>query len=422
MHADHPMKKFLVLAICVAALAYAGWQYRDRIPYLSDLAPKTAATDKPEQGQGQGQGQGGRRGNGPPPVVKTVAASRAVLPMDVTATGSADADENTTIAAQEAGIIVSIAAHDGDVVKAGDLIAKLDDRTAKAALDKDEALLARDQATLTQAESALARAQTLVERNAGTQQALDEARAARDMAAATLQSDRAAIAADQIAVEHTDIRAPFDGRLGDISVSNGAYLSVGAAVVTVAKYDPIFVNFHLPEAYLDVVRQGSAGGRIPVDAAPQSSKGAPVKGQLTFFNNTVDTASGTILAKARFDNASGALWPGQSVNVTIHFQSSDKDVVIPTVAINPGVDQPFVYTVGDDKKVHMTKVEVSRANGDSSAIAKGLDEGVHVVVEGQVQLVDGAVVNEQFGGAKGQASAGSGRGGVDPAVEVGAIK
>ena len=414
------MKKFLVLALCVAAVAYAGWQYRDRIPYLSDIAPKTAATEKPEQGQGQGQG--GRRGNGPPPVVKTVAASRAVLPMDVTATGSADADENTTIAAQEAGIITSIAAHDGDVVKAGDLIAKLDDRTAKAALDKDKALLARDQATLTQAESALARAKTLVERNAGTQQALDEAQAARDTAAATLQSDRAAIAADEIAVEHTDIRAPFDGRVGDISVSNGAYLGVGAAVVTIAKYDPIFVNFHLPEAYLDAVRQGSAGGRIPVDAVPQSSKGAPVKGELTFFNNAVDTASGTILAKARFDNASGALWPGQSVNVTIHFQSDSKDIVIPTVAINPGVDQPFVYTVGDDKKVHMTKIEVSRANGNNSAVAKGLDEGAHVVVEGQVQLVDGAVVNEQFGGAKGQASAGSGRGGVDTAVEVGAVK
>nr|WP_245582510.1 efflux RND transporter periplasmic adaptor subunit [Neorhizobium lilium] len=416
-----------MLAICLAAFAYAGWQYRDRIPYLSEIAPKTAANDQLPQGQ-QDQGQqdqGRRRGNGPPPVVKTVAASRAVLPMDATATGSADADENTTIAAQEAGLIVSIAAHDGDVVKAGDLIAKLDDRTAKATVDKDKALLARDQATLAQAETALTRAQTLVERNAGTQQAADEARASRDTAAATLLSDRAAIAADEITVEHTDIRAPFDGRLGDISISIGAYLSAGATVVTIAKYDPIFVNFHLPEAYLDDLREGFGGDTIAVDAIPQSSAKAPVKGKLTFFNNTVDAASGTILAKARFENASGALWPGQSVNVTVHFQSDKKDIVIPTVAINPGVDQPFVYTVGDDKKVHMTKIEVSRSNGDQSAVTKGLDEGTHVVVEGQVQLVDGAVVNEQFGddpkGKKAAAPA-AGISKADGSVEVGEAK
>ncbi len=434
------MKKILLTATCLAAIAYGGWEYRDRIPYLSGLAPKAADGDgngaraqNGHQSQSGGQSaQGGRRGNGPPPVVKTVAASRAVLPIDVTATGAADADENTTIAAQEAGIIVGIAAHDGDVVKAGDLIAKLDDRTAKADLDKDTALLARDQATLAQAETALTRAQTLVERNAGTQQAVDEARAARDTAAATIQSDRAAIAADQIVVEHTNIRAPFDGRLGDIVVSLGAYMSTGSAVVTIAKYDPINVDFHLPEAYLGALRDGFAAGTVSVDAVPQSlaqgSHKAPVNGKLSFFNNAVDAASGTILAKARFDNPRGALWPGQSVNVTVHFQSDQQDIVIPTVAINPGVDQPFVYTVGDDKKVRMTKIEVARSNGDSTAVSKGLQEGAHVVIEGQVQLVDGATVNEQFTGTQDQKTAdAAGNGSVDKkktegAVEVGEAK
>jgi RND family efflux transporter MFP subunit len=411
------MKKHWVLIVCLVVAAAAAWQFRDRIPYLSDMTEKTAAGEGAAGGQ---QDQGRRRGNGPPPVVKTIAASRAVLPMDVTATGSANADENTTIAAQQAGIIVSIAAHDGAVVKAGDLIAKLDDRTAKAALDKDKALLARDEATLAQAETALTRARTLVERNAGTQQAADEARAARDTAAATLASDKAAIAADEIAVEHTDIRAPFDGRLGDITISTGAYLSAGAAVVTIAKYDPIYVNFHLPEGYLEQLQQAFDSGSVAVDAVPQSSEQSPAKGKLNFFDNTVDTASGTILAKARFDNASGALWPGQSVNVTVHFQSNQSDIVIPTVAINPGADQPFVYTVGEDKKVRMTKVDVSRSNGDRTSIAKGLDEGAHVVVEGQVQLVDGAAVHEEFiGGENGKRSAASD---AEGSVEVGAAR
>jgi RND family efflux transporter MFP subunit len=391
------MKKSLIIVGLLVIAGVAGWQFRDRIPYLSDLTQTTAASDGAAAGGQQEQGR--RRGNGPPPVVKTIAVARAVLPMDVTATGSADADENTTIASQEAGIIVSIAAHDGDVVKAGDLIAKLDDRTFKAAVDKDKALLTRDQATLAQAETALARAANLVERNAGTQQAADEARANRDIAAATLESDRAAIAADQIMVEHTDIRAPFDGRLGDIAISKGAYLSAGAAVVTIAKYDPINVKFHLPEAYLGELRQAVGQRAIVVDAVPQSSDQPPVKGSLSFFDNTVDAASGTILAKARFDNPTGGLWPGQSVNVTVHFENGQKDIVVPTVAINPGVDRPFVYTVGQDKKVHMTPVTVARSNGNDTAITNGLDEGAHVVVEGQVQLIDGATVNEEFAGA-----------------------
>jgi len=418
------MTKTWPVALIILAAGVAAWEYRADIPYLSKLAPQTNAggqTATNGSGQNGQDGQSRRRGSGGGPAsVRTVAATSAVLPMDVTATGSADADANTTIAAQEAGIVVSIAAHDGDVVKTGDLIARLDDRTAKADLEKDKALLTRDRATLAQAETALTRAQTLVERAAGTQQSADEARAARDTAAATIESDNAAIAANQIVVEHTEIRAPFDGRLGDIAPSVGAYLTAGAAVVTIAKYDPIFVNFHLPEGYLDDIRVGFAGKSIGVDAAPLDARQKPVNGVLSFFNNTVDSASGTILAKARFDNADGRLWPGQSVNVTVHFESDQKNIVVPTVAVSPGTDTPFVFVVDGDKKVHMTPVAVERSNGDMTAITKGLDAGAHVVVEGQAQLLDGSTVREDFGGSK-DAAAMSGDG-VDRKAVTGAVQ
>ncbi|CDZ52954.1 efflux RND transporter periplasmic adaptor subunit [Neorhizobium galegae] len=387
------MKKIWIFAGILVVAGVAGWEFRDRLPFLSSLSQQASAAP----GEGQPQGAQRRRGaGGPPPAVKTVAAIRTALPMDVTASGAANADENTTIAAQQPGIVVSIAATDGAFVKTGDLIAKLDDRTAKATLDKDKALLVRDQATLTQAQTALTRANDLLRGNAGTQQTVDQAKAAQDTAAATVQSDNAAIASDQIDLDHTDIRAPFDGRLGDIDISTGAYLSAGSAVVTIAKYDPIHVKFHLPEAYLGQLKQGATAKAVTVDAVPQGG-GASAKGSLSFFDNSVDPASGTILAKARFGNPSGTLWPGQSLNVTVHFQSDDKDIVVPTVAVNPGVDSPFVYAVGDDRKVHVTPVKVARSNGPDTAIASGLTEGAHVVVEGQVQLVDGATVVEQFG-------------------------
>ncbi len=393
------MKKVWIFAGCLIVAAGAAWTYRDSIPYLSTAFPtagKQAAGTESASKDDQGQGQNRRRGGGPPPVVKTVAAVMATLPLDATAVGAADADKNTTIAAQEAGIIVSVAAHDGDTVKTGDLIAKLDDRTVKANLDKDKSLLARDQATLAQAETALTRAETLLSRNAGTQQTADEARAARDTALATVQGDKASIAADQVAVEHTDIRAPFDGKLGDIAISTGAYLSTGAAVVTIAQYDPIYVKFYLPQMYLSQLQSGFANKNVAVDAVSQSDGTMPLSGVLDFFDNSINAASGTILAKARFDNPKGTLWPGESVNVTVHFKSDQKMIVVPTVAVSPGADQPFVYTVGDDKKVHMTPVTVARSNGDKTAIVKGLKEGEHVVVEGQVQLVNGSPIREEF--------------------------
>ncbi len=389
------MKKIWIFAGVLVVAGASTLEFRDRLPFLSPLVHEASA----DTGGGQPQDQQRRRSDGPPPTVKTAAAERAALPMDIVAAGSAAADEDTTIAAQQAGLVVSIAATDGASVKAGDLIAKLDERTAKAALAKDQALLVRDQATLAQAQTALTRANDLVQRNAGTQQTADEARAARDTAAATVDADKASITADQVAVDNTAIQAPFDGRLGEIAVSNGAYVSAGTAIVTIAKYDPIYVQFHLPQVYLGELKQDFGSDGLKVEAVPQSG-GKPVKGALTFFDNTVDPASGTILVKARFDNPSGTLWPGQSLNVTVHFESDEKDIVVPTVAVSPGADSPFVYTVGDDKKVHKTPVKITRSNGSDTAIASGLDAGTHVVVEGQLQLVDGAAVAEEFQGGK----------------------
>ncbi|MCA2407716.1 efflux RND transporter periplasmic adaptor subunit [Rhizobium leguminosarum bv. viciae 248] len=407
------MKKFWITVSVIAIAAIGVWQfgnlvpYASRIPYLSQFIKQPAGGNgggqqaQADQGQagsqdgGQHQGGGRRRGGGGPTVVKTVAAVKTTLPMDVTATGWADADDNTTIAAQEQGLIVSIDAQDGATVKAGDLIAKLDDRTAKATVDKDNAMIVRDAATLSEAETALTRAQDLFNQKAGTQQSLDQAVAARDTAAATVDADKASLVSDQILLEHTDIRAPFDGRLGDIAVSKGAFLNAGSAIVTIAKYDPIYVKFHLQERYLRELKSALASGPVEVSTAPNSTKGQVRKGEISFYDNTVDTASGTILAKAKFENASGALWPGQSVNIVVHFNNNEQQVVVPTLAVSPGPEGFFAF-VAKDGKSHLTAVTVARANGGFTAIASGLSEGDHVVVEGQGQLSDQQAIKEQF--------------------------
>ena len=139
-------------------------------------------------------------------------------------------------------------------------------------------------------------------------------------------------------------------------------------------------------------------GTVPVSTVPRSEQGKSRQGAMSFYDNQVDAASGTILAKAKFNNANGAVWPGQSVNIVVHFNDNQPVLVAPTVAISPGPDGFFAFVVKDNK-VHMTPVTVARQNGGYTAIAKGLSEGDHVVTEGQVQLNDGQSVVEQFSDA-----------------------
>lgn len=397
------MKKFWVTLCLAIVAAGALWTYRERIPVVSALLqPASATTASAATAQ-----NGGHKKSGGPVVVKTVAAVETTLPMDVTATGWVVPVDSTTIAAQEAGVITEIVAQDGATVKSGDLIAKLDPRTAQAAVDKDKAAFAKDQATLAQTQSALIRAQSLLSGKAGTQASADEAEEARDAAVATAAGDKAQLASDEVLLEHADIRAPYDGRLGDISLSLGAYVSPGTAVVTITKYDPAYIKFNMQETNLRQLQEALAAGPVSVTTVPRSAKGKPRQGEVSFFDNTVDSTSGTIVVKAKFDNANGALWPGRSANVAIHFADKEPLVVVPTVAVAPGPDGFIAFVVGKDSKVHVTPVTVDRANGDRTAVAKGLAVGDHVIIEGQSQVTDGQTIKEEFDDASAQKVASS---------------
>ncbi len=385
------MKKFwLPLGLLVVA-ALAVWGYRDRIPFLSAFVDQASAETKDA---GKAAQAGGKRQAGPI-AVKTVAAVKTSLPMDVPATGWVVPIDSTTIAAQEAGLITQIAVKDGATVKAGDLIAKLDPRTAQAAVNKDQANIAKDQANLAQAETALTRANSLLTSSAGTQATADEARATRDSAIATLSADQAQLASDQVLLGNTDIRAPYDGRLGDVQLSLGAYVSAGTPIVTISKYDPAYIKFTMQENNLRELQEQLAAGPVHVTTVPRSAQGKPRTGTITFYDNTVDQASGTIAVKATFENANGALWPGRSANVMVHFADNEQLIVVPTVAVSPGPDGYIAFVVKDNK-AKITPVTIARANGGRTAVATGLSVGDHVVVEGQSQLNNGTEVKEQF--------------------------
>ena len=385
------MKKFWLPIGLLFVAALAAWGYRDRIPFLSGFVDQASAETK----DGSKTAPAGGKRQAGPIAVKTVAAVKSTLPMDVSATGWVVPIDSTTIAAQEAGLITQIAVKDGATVKAGDLIAKLDPRTAQAAVNKDQANLTKDQANLAQAETALTRANSLLTSNAGTQATADEARATRDAAIATTSADQAQLASDQVLLGNTDIRAPYDGRLGDVQLSLGAYVSAGTSIVTIAKYNPAYIKFTMQENNLRELQEQMAAGPVQVTTVPRSAQGKPRTGTITFYDNTVDQASGTIAVKATFENANGALWPGRSTNIMVHFADNQQLVVVPTVAVSPGPDGYIAFVVKDNK-VKITPVTIARANGGRTAVATGLSVGDHVVVEGQSQLNNGTEVKEQF--------------------------
>ena len=303
--------------------------------------------------------------------------------------------------------IVSIAVKDGQMVKAGDLLFKLDDRALAAQVAHDQAMLDKDQATLVSNTADLDRAKDLVAKQAGTQQAYDQALAVQKAQAATVEADKAQLDADTIQLGFATITSPITGRLGAINVavgdlvgasggSSGSSGGVAATpLVTVTQMDPLEVDFTLPEGDLDLLHKALAKPQPGAVVLQQDGNPKPVgSGTLDFVDSSVDTASGTIAVRASVPNPGLSLWPGQYVGATLEAGVMPNMVSVPTVAVQPSQKGPFVYVVKPDDTVEMRPVKVALTAGDNSAISDGLKSGEKVVVEGQTRLKNGAAVRE----------------------------
>lgn len=358
-----------------------------------------------------GNNSGGGRGQGAGRNAVTVATAMAKVtdfPIQRYAIGFLASPAVANINARVASQVMTIAVEDGQMVKQGDLLITLDDRALKAQLEKDKATLAKDQALAASADADLDRAKSLLARQTGTQQAYDQALAAQKAAQATVAADQAAIDADQVQLGFTTITAPISGRLGAVSVSVGDLVTAGGStgtgatpLVTITEMDPLRVAFNLPEADLSLLQQavakpGSVSVTLHKDGTP-----APIgSGTVDFVNSTVDTASGTITARATVPNADLKLWPGQYVNVTVNAGIMPQVVTVPTQAVQPSQQGSFVYVVKADNTVEARPVKVAISHENESAIASGLRDGDKVVVDGQLSLKPGTAVREAEGAGK----------------------
>jgi RND family efflux transporter MFP subunit len=336
---------------------------------------------------------------GPATLVTVAAAQKQDVPVDVTVNGNVVSLNSVEIRPQVSNIVQKVHVKEGDFVRAGQLLFSLDARADVANLEKAKAQQLKDQAQLADLERQYKRSQELLAQNFIAKSATETVLAQLDAQRATVAADRAAVQAAQVQLSYDEIRAPIAGRSGAIPVFAGTLVQPATTLVTITQLDPIAVTFPVPEGRLQDLLD-AAKAKSPV-LATIPGRGQPLKGFLSFVDNTVDPNVGTVRAKAQFDNKENLLWPGQYVNTSVTVRTLKDATVIPVAAVITSPTGRVVYVVKDDA-VQPRKVEIAYTTGDH-AVVQGLQPGERIVVEGKQNLRPGSRVRVDRPGGQGTA-------------------
>ena len=334
-----------------------------------------AGTDGAAGAGGGGGRRGGRGARGGTQPVVTAKVSQKDVPVDITAVGNVEAYTTIAVRSQITGVLEDVAIHEGDLVKKGDLLFRMDQRPFQAALEQANANYVRDQALLAQAEAQLARdaanaeyqqlsaerQSQLVTRGIVSKDIGEQSRSQADATAATVKADKAAVesakaqrVAQQATVDTAKVqlsycilRSPIDGRMGDVTVKAGNLVTANnTQIMTIAQVQPVFVTFAVPATHLPTIKQHSGGrDKLSVVATPQDAEAKPADGELTFIDNLVDQSTDTIRLKATFPNTDRRLWPGQFARVSLRLNTIAGATVVPQQAVQTGQDGQFVFVV-----------------------------------------------------------------------------
>ena len=338
--------------------------------------------------------QGGRRaGRAEGPVPVLAAAARITdVPVYFYGVGTARARNTVTVRPQVDGRILSIHFKEGQDVKRGDLLAKIDPATYQAQLDQALAKKALDEVQLANAQRDLERYTNLTALSVAPK-TIDTQRALVGQLTAQLKADDAAIANAKAFLDYTNIVAPIDGRTGIRMVDEGNLVRASdVGIVVITEVRPISILFTLPQQQLKDINAALAAGTVDVEALESDGKTVLDHGSLQVVDNQVEQTTGTVRMKADFPNANLQLWPGQFVNARVLVSTLKQVVVIPTAAVQRGPNGAFAYVVQDDDRVAMRPVTLALQNETQAVVAKGINASERVVTTGFVRLKDGSRV------------------------------
>jgi multidrug efflux system membrane fusion protein len=341
----------------------------------------------------------------PPRVVPVVAenADRKNVPLQVKAIGNVEAYNTVTIKSQVNGEISEVFFREGQDVRKGRMLFRIDPRPFESALRQAESALVRDRAQAANAKEDSKRYAALAGKGYVSVQEYDKARTNADALDAVVKADEAAVENARLQLEYTAIMSPIDGQTGAITIQKGNVVKANdLPLVAINQITPIYVTFSVPEQDLANIKRYQASGDLHVDVSvPQNSK-KPVKGSLTFIDNKVNTTTGTIMLKATFANQDRALWPGQFVDVVLTLTTERDRVVVPSQAVQTGQQGQYVYVIKDDMTAELRVVTPDRMYGDWTVINKGIAAGEKVVTDGQLRITPGVKVEIKPSAAEAQ--------------------
>lgn len=337
-----------------------------------------------------------QRPAGPPavPVSVAVAAERN-MPVILRAIGNVDAYSTVAIKARVDGQIVEVNFREGQAVRKGDVLFRLDSRPFKAALRQAEANFARDKASRDQARSQERRYFDLLEKHFVSKEAYAQIRTSAETADAALMASQAAVESARLNLQYCTIQSPIDGYVGRIMLQLGNLVKANDAnpLVVINQVQPIYATFAVPEQRLSEIRQHMTDRPLGVTvSSTDERRTALATGRLVFLDNAVDVSTGTIKLRAEFENRDLALWPGQFVNVALKLYDQANAIVVPSIAVQTGPQGEFVFVLKPDATTEVRKVAVARTEGDLTVIAQGVAKGERVVTRGQLRLAPGVRV------------------------------
>ncbi|HEY0287819.1 MAG TPA: MdtA/MuxA family multidrug efflux RND transporter periplasmic adaptor subunit [Pseudomonas sp.] len=398
-------RRWLISLLVLLIIAGLCWWYW---PGASPQKGATTQTgEQAHKGAGRssaaGKGVASRPGfggaTGPVPV-RVAPATTSDFPIYYKALGTVTAMNTINVRSRVAGELVKLNFQEGQLVKAGDLLAQIDPRSYQIALQQAEGTLLQNQALLKNAQIDVQRYRDLYKEDSIAKQTLDTAESLVGQYLGTIKTNQAAVGDAKLNLDFANIRAPISGRIGlrQLDVGNLVAANDTTALAVITQTKPITVNFTLPEKDLSaVISRYRSGDKLPVEAWDRGDVKLQSTGVLASLDNQIDITTGTLKFKARFDNQDEVLFPNQFVNVRLRADTLKNVVLIPTPAVQFGVNGTFAYVMDGDKKVKIRSLKTGASDETSTVITEGLAAGDRVVLEGTDRLKDGSdveVVND----------------------------
>jgi multidrug efflux system membrane fusion protein len=329
------------------------------------------------------------------PVPVTVAAVKLEdVPREVQAFGVVEASSTVDVRAQVQGLITQVHFHEGDVVKRGDPLFSVDTRPYSASLAAAQAELLRNQAVAAQAALEAERAVRLRGEGVASDQEVARAEADARSSAANVKVGQAQIQSASINVALARITSPIAGRTGSLLVHAGNIVKATDAqpLVVIRSSTPVYVRFSVAQDYVATVRERMQQGSLSVRVTPRGENAKALEAPVTFLDNSVDVATGTVMLKATHPNVGQELWPGASVDVVLVLGVDRQALVVPEPALSRSQTGTFVFVVGEGGRAEPRAVEVLRTTATQALIRSGLAAGEQVVTDGQLRLRKGTKV------------------------------